>query len=301
MMSTVLGKSKFTAKAVFISMLLFVASCSGSDNGGNTSRLDQIVERGSIRCSYLNYEPYFMTDPNSGEHSGIFFDIMEEIGDRSELDIEWTEEVGYEVIFTGLDSGRHDVFCGGLWSNASRAKSGYFSEPIFYSVIKAWVRAEDDRFDDMSLEQLNSPNIRIATIDGAMEDIIARTQFPSAQQESLPQLSPFTQNLQNIVANKADITFAEPGTIYEFLESNPGTLKDPFPDQAFRVFGNSLVSPIGDEPLASFLDASMKDLLYSGYVDTVLQKYEPAPGVFPRAQLPYQLETAILQLTVPAE
>ncbi len=284
------------ARVLLLSIILFwLPACTDNGQSESLTRFEQVLDRGTIRCSYLNYAPYFMTDPNDGAHSGIFFDVMEEIGKRSGLEIDWAEEVGYEVIFTGLNSGRHDVFCAGLWANTTRAKAGTFSEPVFYSVIKAWVRSDDDRFAD-GLGILNDGELVVATIDGAMEDIIANADFPNAPKESLPQLSPFTQNLQNIISKKADITFAEPGIINDFLESNPGMIKDAAPEMSLRVFGNSLVSPLGEPDLEEFLDIAMQELLYSGHIDKILDKYEDAPGIFPRAAKPYDPDSAILKL-----
>lgn len=258
------------------------------------SRLIGILESGKIQCSYLIYSPYFRMNPNTKELSGIFHDIMEEIGRAADLQIEWVEEVGYENIFASLESGRHDVFAGGLWPSTSRAKAGGFTIPVFYSVIKAWGRAGETRF--RGLDGINGPDVRIATIDGAMEDIIAKSDYPLAQRVSLPELSPFTQNLLNITANKADLTFAEPGIIREYLQSNPGTLKELAPGKPLRIFGNSLVVRRDDFQLLAFLDVALRELLYSGAIDRILERYEPAPGVFPRAALPYQPETAVLHV-----
>ncbi|MBI1979827.1 MAG: transporter substrate-binding domain-containing protein [Elusimicrobia bacterium] len=237
------------------------------------------------------YSPYFRKDPNTGALSGIFHDVMEEIGKNAGLKIEWVEEVGYENIFASLGADRHDVFAGGLWPNSTRAQAGFFSIPIFYSVIKAWGRPDDKRFIN-NLEAINSPSVRIATIDGAMEDIIAKTDFPRAQRVSLTTLSPFTQNLLNITSGKADVTFAEPGIVTEFLATNPGTLKELAPDQPLRVFGNSLVLKKGEIEFKEFLDIALQELIFSGRVDKILKKYEPGPNVFPRLAIPYQQRQA---------
>lgn len=249
------------------------------------SAMERILQTGKIRCSYLVYPPYVRKDPNSGELSGIFHDVMNQLAVNAGLTVDWVEEVGYENIFPGLDSARHDVFCGGLWPNASRAKAAAFSEPIFYSVIKTWVRTDESRFSRM--DALNDPAVSIATIDGAMEDIIARTDFPKAKRLSLPQLSPFTQNFLNITSRKADLTFAEPGIVFEFLKTNPGTLKEIFGSQPQRIFGNSLVIRRGDDQLREFLNAGLRELLYTGRVDKILTKYEPGANVFPRVATPY--------------
>jgi ABC-type amino acid transport substrate-binding protein len=276
---------------------LLVAGCSQNPSGNNAgqgaTRMGTILSRGSIRCSYLIYPPYLMKDPNAGKLSGVMFDLMEEIGRASDLKIEWVEEVGYESIFTSVNSGREDLFCGGLWPNASRVRAGTFSVPVFFSVVKAWGRSDEMRFAD--LKGIDTPEVRIATIDGAMEDIIAKTDYPRATRVSLPQLSPFTQNLLNITSRKADLTFAEPGIIFEFLKSNPASLKELAPDKPARIFGNTIVIPKGDYQLKEFVDVALTELLYSRRVDAILNKYEPAPGVFPRAMLPFDPATAVLK------
>jgi len=99
-----------------------------------------------IRCSYASYPPYCIKDPNSGELSGIFVDVLEKIGNKLELDIEWVEEVGWGTIFEGLESGRHDMFGTGLWQNSSRGKRGYFSKPIFYNGVRIWAVLENREF-----------------------------------------------------------------------------------------------------------------------------------------------------------
>lgn len=259
----------------------------GQASSSDTASLQTILDKGEIRCSYLLYSPYFRKDPNTGKMSGIFYDVMEEIGKRSSLKINWAEEVGYEAIFTGLNSNRVDVFAGGLWPNSSRARTGLFTEPVFYSVITAWGRSDENRFAD-NFKGLDSPEIRIATIDGAMEDIISKTNFPNAKRVSLPQSSPFTQSLLNITTSKADITFAEPSVIGEFLKANPGKLKQLANGKPLRIFGNTLVVSPRNLALKEFLDVALMEILYDGTIDEILSRYESTPEEFPRVALPYR-------------
>ncbi len=246
----------------------------------------KIMKSRTIRCGYLVYSPYIRRDPNTGELSGIFFDIMEQIGKNAGLTIRWTEEVGYENIFTALDSQRFDIFCGGLWPNATRALMGSFSSPAFYSTVVAWVRADDERIH--KLDDLRKTKARIAVIDGAMEDLIARADYADLPRVSLPTLSPFNLNFQNIIGKKADVTFAEPSSVAEFLRSNPGTLRSLGESQPLRVFGNALVVRKSDEDTKEFLDLAMQELVYSGQMDRILARYEITPNAFPRVALPYK-------------
>jgi ABC-type amino acid transport substrate-binding protein len=250
--------------------------------------MDRILKTGKIRCSYAIYSSYFRKDPNTGKLSGIFHDVMEEIGKNSGLKIDWVEEVGYVNIFPGLQANRCDVFCGGLWPNATRAKAGSFTIPINYSAITTWGRPDDKRFD-RDLNLINSPSVRIATLDGAMEDLIAKSDFPKARRISLPELSSFALNLTNIATNKADVTFAEPMVVNEFLKTNPGALRQIQPDKPLRIFGNSLVVKRGELELRDFLDVALREVLNDGVVDKILAKYDPGGMTFHPVASPYKL------------
>lgn len=251
------------------------------------SAFDRVMASGTIRCSYIVYPPYIIKDANTGALSGIFHDVMEQLGHAADLKIAWTEEVGYDSLFSGLDAGRDDVFCGGLWPGVTRAKAGLFSTPIFYSIITAWARPDDHRFD-ADFSAINDPAIRIASIDGAMEDVIAKADFPKASRVSLPELSPFSQNLVNIATGKADVSFIQPSVARDYLAHNPGTLREVAPDRPLRTFGNSLLVGRGEQELKEFLDTGLRELLYSGRVDAILKTYDKDSGTYLRVAKPYQ-------------
>lgn len=244
------------------------------------------MRTGVIRCGYLPYASYFRKDPNTGKLSGIFYEVMEEIGKNAGLKVEWVEEVGYQGIFPGLDSNRFDVFCGGLWPNTTRAKAAAFSIPIFYSAITTWCKKGDSRFDK-DLSSINKPAIRVATIDGAMEDLIAKSDYPLSTRLSLPELSPWVQNCLNIIHDKADVTFAEPMVVNEFLKSNPDTLKQVQPDKPIRIFGNTLAVQREEHSLRDFLNVALTEMMHSGRVEKILAKYEPNKKTFYPVAKPY--------------
>lgn len=246
---------------------------------------DHIMRTGTIRCAYLLYTPYFMKDVATGEMTGIFHDIMEEVGKSTGLKVEWVMEVGYDNIFPGLDNGQYDVFAGGLWPNSKRARAGYFTAPAFYSIVTAWGRANETRFKN--LEGINDPSVRISTVDGAIADVIAQTDYPKAKIVSLPTLTPYSMTFQNIIDNKADITFVDASVAQDFMRTRPGVLKQIAPEKPLRIFGNSLVVRRGNIDLKLLLDTAMQELVYSGRIDKVLQKYEKNPSPFKRIAQPY--------------
>jgi ABC-type amino acid transport substrate-binding protein len=253
--------------------------------------LAKVLSTGKIRCSFAAYPPYCIKDPNTGKMSGIFVDSLEEMGKRLGLQIVWVEEVGWGTIFEGLESGRYDIFGAGVWQNSSRAKVGYFSKPLFYNAIRIWVRANEDRFH--SLQDLNSQDVRFTAQDGAMDDIITKTDFPKAHLVTIPQMNPWSDNLLNTVSGKADVSLSEFGPVYEFLEKNPGTLKELNVGQPIRVFANCYAIKAGEEEFRSMIDAAIDEIRFDGTLDRILRKYEVAPGQFLRLASPYEMPTDI--------
>jgi polar amino acid transport system substrate-binding protein len=259
--------------------------------GSQTAQVESVYQRvmrtGVIRAAYANYPPYCIKDPKTGQLSGLMVDALNEVGARLQLKVEWTEEVGWGTIFEGLKSGRYDLFGAGVWRNASRGKAGDFSRPLFYNVIKLYGRASETRFSNR-LDDLNSPKVRVSTLDGAIEDLIAKTDFPEATRVSLPQLNPWSDVLLNITTNKADVTFAEPSAVNLFLAKNPGTIKELMPDRPLRTFGTCYALKLGELEFRAMIESALEEIVNDGTVDRIIKKYEKQPGEIYRVAKPYQ-------------
>ena len=208
----------------FVLLLGCGADPGAHSNPGATQQ--SVLAAGKIRASYAIYEPLCIRG-DDGKLAGVGVEILEEVGTRLNLTIEWTEEVGWGAIFEGLQSKRYDVFGTGVWQNGSRGRVGLFSRPLFYNPIKVWGRPGETRFK--RIEDMNEAGVKISTQDGAMEALIAATDFGEAKQVSIPQLSPWSDVLMNITTSKADVTFAAPDAVHAFLENNPGSLSELFP------------------------------------------------------------------------
>lgn len=267
-----------------IAATLALVTCDRTDLGGSTpvraqnEVFETVIGSGQIRCAYVVYPPGCMKDPNTGRIYGIMVDTVVEAAKELGLEIEWTDEVGWGTMIEGLKTRRYDLVVSGIWPSAARAKHVDFTVPLFYSGIGIYVRTGDGRFTG-KLDAINSEEVKIATIDGEMTDIIARTQFPKAQRVSLPQLSDVAQVLLNVANRRADVTFVEPIIAYQYLQNNPGTLEHVARDQPIRVFGNTCMFLLGEVKFKAMLNNALEELLNRGFVDQLIDKYEPAPGL----------------------
>lgn len=276
---------------VLLGVFLCAVGCRSNSNAvtATNSVYDRVIQSGTIRASYAVYPPYCIKDPNTGKMSGLFVDVLEEAGRRLGLKVEWTEEVGWGSIFEGLNANRDDVFGAGLWQNASRSKAAAFSKPVIFNPIMVWVRSGDKRFNEKDIDGLNSPQVRISVQDGAVEDLISKSDYPLAKRVSVPQLSPWTDVLLNITSKKADLTFAEPAAVDLFLDKNPGTLTDIDPKDPIRVFPNAYAFKLGEVKFQEMLNGALDEMIDDGTMEKLIRKYEHQPNEFYRVAKPYAI------------
>jgi ABC-type amino acid transport substrate-binding protein len=228
-----------------------------------------------------------MVDPNSGKLTGIVVEAMEIAAKNLGLKVEWTEEVGFGSMVEGIKAKRYELVPSAIWPNAARSRHVDFSISLFYSGVGIYVREDDDRFIN-NIKAINSKDVTISTMDGEMAETIARTDFPEAKTLQVPQLSEITTMLLNVKNNKADVTFVELFFAHEFLKNNPGSIKNITPDKPIRVFPNTIMLKKGEFKLKSMLNTALRELIYQGVIDRLLDKYEPAPGLFYRLSAPYR-------------
>ena len=261
--------------AIFTSGTVFAR---GTSNGTEPT-YDRIMKTKTLRCSYAVYPPGLIRDPNTGAISGIFHDLMEEIGRQHSIKIEWAEEVDYGSIIENLESGRSDVFCSNLWPSPERAQRAFFTIPALYSGVGVYVRADDVRFDG-DLRKLNDPQYKISVQDGDIGDSIARADFPKAQRVSIPQAAISSLRYQDVVNQKADALFDDAAAIAGFLKEHPGALKNIAAENPVRLFPNVYMINGGEAQLKVMLDTSLQQLIYQGAVKKLMEKYAGPDGFY---------------------
>ena len=256
--------------------------------------LAQIKARGVLRAGYIPYGPGFQVDLVSGQRRGIFHDVTALLAERLGLKLEWTEEVTFATMFEGFKAGRYDVVSSSIWVNAPRTLQGDFSQPLYYSGVAAYVRAEGVTVGD--LPTLNSPSVTIATIDGEMASVIAAQHFPQAKTLGLPNTTSVEQMLINVITRKADVTFVEDDLANRFMQQHPGSLRRL---ATMLAVPNCIVLPLGQPALKAVIDHNLALLQTEGLLEALLEKYEIVPGTLLRVAKPYA-DPAVRPLAQPA-
>ena len=258
----------------------------GSSASRANNSYSKIRSSGTIRAAYAVGAPLFVIDPKTNEKSGIFFEAVTKAAEKLNLKVNWSEEVGYGEMIAGLNTGRYDLVGSGVWINGARGKDADFTIPLYYDAVLPFVRNDDARFDK-DIAVLNAPEFRISVMDGEMGATIAKTDFPKAKTESIPQNSDYTLLTLNVINNKADVVFLSVGHARLFQLANPGKIRAVNPGKPIKLFGNALMLPKGAYELKDSLDYAFQEMLNNGELDPILNKYEAAPGSFYRRALPY--------------
>ncbi|MDP3981002.1 MAG: transporter substrate-binding domain-containing protein [Chlamydiota bacterium] len=258
------------------------------DTVSSKSTLATVLDRKEIRVGYVVYPPDMIKDPNTGELSGIFHDALEKAASNLGLKVNWVEEVGWGTMIEGLKAGRYDMVGSSVWPNSPRAVQADFTIPLTYSLISVAARIDDTRFDK-SYDALNSPDVKISIIDGELTQSIVKEQFPNMKVISLPQLADKSQFLLDVSTRKADVAFVPPLEIDRFLKNNPDTIKIVQPKNPLRVYGNVMMFLQGQEAFKSMLNVALTEEINSGYIDSLVKKYQTSPNSFYPVAKPFEL------------
>ncbi len=243
----------------------------------------KVMKTRTLRCGYILFPPAVIKDPNTGEFSGIAVDIMQKIGERLGLKIDWTEEVSFATNVQGLQTGRYDAVCITYWMNPNEGKFVGFSVPFYYSGMVGAQQCEKQK----NQADWNDPAFKIAMVDGSVASRLAAARFPKAQSLTLPNSADVTQLLMNVATAKADMAFVEPFQIFDWNAKNTDK-KLCADDKPVAVFPNVIALPQGDTAFKSMIDAALTDIINNGEMSDILNKHEKYPGSFYRLAKPYR-------------
>jgi ABC-type amino acid transport substrate-binding protein len=234
--------------------------------------LDAIISAKTLRCGYISYPPYFSKDPNTGKESGLMVDVMQAIAGKMQVKLEWSYETTWTTMFEDMKAGRFDAVCSDVWQNTARALQADFSTPVVYSVLEAWVRADDMRFDGQ-LAALNDEQVTIPMVDGEMAQQLVKDYFPKVKTIPLPQNAPYSDVMTNILTRKADVAFLEPQVAKDFLRSNPNSLRQVANVPPVAEFPVTIVLPKNNPRLKTVIDTAIMEIKSTPALALMLDKY----------------------------
>ena len=253
----------------------------------STDLAQKVLATKAIRVGYIVYPPSLIKDPNTGKLSGIFYDALNDAGQKLGVKIDWVGESTWGTLLEDVNSGKFDMIGSPVWQSSPRATQADFTIPLMYSVIGVYVRPGDHRFDN-NYAAINSPDVKISIIDGELAQTIAKEQFPNATVVSLPQTAQVSEDFLNVQTGKADVAFEELPTANDYIKNNPSSIRNANLTMPLRINGNAMLFPQNQSAFKEMLDTAIGEELNSGYIDTLLKQYS-TPGSFYPIAKPYAL------------
>lgn len=272
------------AKNLLLLLLATVAGFLGAQLGGQKETTDtsikyrDVIASGVIRCGYGVSPPILAKDPNTGVVSGLDAEIWQAIGQQLGLKIDWAEEAGWGNFIEGLDSGRYDAFCSQHWPDPSRSKHLTTSDPVIYSFLDGYARADDARFDG-NLARVDQPDVVIPVIDGDISIMMSETRFPRSKMLVLPQTATVSEMLMSIVSKKADLMFMDQAMAKALLDANPGSLRKIPGLERVYTFAGHYGFKQGDTVLRDMVNLALRRLVDDGTVARLATKYSTDYGI----------------------
>lgn len=270
-------KTNIAGLLMLAASVFILGSCNNSNNTNTTETKNEVFANKTIKVGYISYPPGFIVDPNTKEKSGIFNDVLVEIAKRNGLTIDYKEEVTWATMIEVLKTDRVNLIANPVWATQERKENADFSKPVYFSPIGVFVRADDNRFD-ADRTKINDPKIKIAAVDGEVNNFIGKSDFPKAELKPFPNNIDVAQLFLEIQTKKKDVTFAEPMFAYDYMQKNPGKLKNIGEKSPIRNYPNCYMYKKGESKIGDFLNAEIDKLIKDGTIDKIIAKYAPFKG-----------------------
>lgn len=244
-----------------------------------SSAHQRIAKIQTIRCAYAVASGLHVVDPNTGQFSGIFYELMEEIGRRLNKKIIWAEEVSYSDIGAGFAAGRYDMFCSALWHASTRAPAQLLSNPVYLSPVYAWVSPKNAARVP-TLEALNNSDLVLSVAEGDATEAMAKSRLPNIKTQSVPPLFTVGQYIGQVTTGHAGVILTDPGLAHDFLQQNPNSIV-PVGDKPVVIFPTGFAFAVGEHDLKAMIDIAVRELQHDGTTERLLQKYNRVGDILP--------------------
>lgn len=288
------------SQIVSLVMLVFLAAWAGTRFGavslneggssaGKETAFDRVIRTNTLRCGYLVMPPQFVRDPNTGGFSGISYDIAQQAATRLGLNVEWVEEVNFMTVAEALKAGRIDALCFTSYRWLPAEKAMDYSTPLFYSTTKAYVRADDNRFD-ADLSAVNDPQTTVATLEGEASVTIRDEMFPKSKAFSLPANTDYSLVMETLRTGKADIVFSNPIMVMPYLVANASVVKVADQGHPVRIYSHAFSFAKNEQSLLNMFNAAFDEMIADGTMNKILDKYETIPDSFVRIAQPVAIK-----------
>lgn len=246
---------------IMVTILLFsITGCAKKE----TSTLDKDTIRIGMELKY----PPFETKNANGDPEGASVMLANALGEFLGKEIEIVD-TPYPSLIPSLESGSIDLIISSMTITEEREKVVDFSKPYTTSQLMMLVN-KDSKVK--SYEDLNNPDVIIASKTGTIGSLWAAANAPDAQIKNIDEEA---SAVLEVAQGKADVFIYDPLSIIRHHENYPDTtiaILDPLPNT--KGWGIALRKGEDElkQKLDEFIDISKEDGTYENIRETYLKE-----------------------------
>jgi len=244
----------------------------GSTSSVQNSILERVKSEKTIRVGYAAYPPYVAKNLNTGELSGFYIDIMNEMASRAGWKVEWVETT-WQTFISDLQTGKFDVIDDPMFATIPRWAEINFTSPLgYFSGVAGLTQKNEFRFS--KIQDLNKAGITIAVPQGWTSQEYANKHLPLATIKVFPG-DTAALALADAITGNSDVALADGLSVEQYIEKNPNqNAKTLFLDNPPAITPAAWGIRKGDVEWLLFLNGSIDSMRADGTLKNIAEKYK---------------------------
>ena len=246
----------------------FVAVGTASFAQAQTTRLDQIQARGTLRVGMTgDYRPFTFLDKKTSKFEGFDVDMANALGKAMGVKVEFVK-TSWPTLMKDFVADKFDIATGGVSITLDRQKKGYFSDPLMREGKTPIARCGDvSKYS--TIAEIDKPDVRLIVNPGGTNDRFAHAHFPHAKIEVYKDnVTIFDQ----IAEDKADVMVTDASETLFQQKLHHGVLCSVHPKHPFN-FAEKGIWIQRDEALRLFINQWLHIMRETGGYKTIYAKY----------------------------
>ncbi|WP_027578588.1 transporter substrate-binding domain-containing protein [Bradyrhizobium sp. Ai1a-2] len=196
---------------------------------GAASRLDEIIQRGTLRVGMTgDYAPFSFVDRTTPGFRGFDVDMAESLGKALGVKVEYVK-TAWPQMTNDLEADRFDIAMSGVSITLERQKKGFFSIPLMREGKTPITRCADvDKYQ--TLAEIDRAGTRVIVNPGGTNERFARAHAKNAE---IKVFNDNTRIFDEIAKGDADLMMTDAAETRYQQKLHPGVLCAVHPDQPF--------------------------------------------------------------------
>jgi cyclohexadienyl dehydratase len=210
----------------FVAVFFLIA---GSAHAQQSSRLDEIVKRGTLRVGLTgDYLPFSFLDKTTSKFRGFDVDMAESLGKALSVKVEYVH-TAWPQLMKDFEADNFDVAMGGVSITLDRQKKGMFSAPIMREGKTPIARCADKgKFE--TIADIDKPGTRVIVNPGGTNERFAKANIKNAE------IKTYADNVtifDEIAKGDADLMMTDASETRYQQKLHPGVLCAVHPEKPF--------------------------------------------------------------------